>query len=821
MPSSPSDSESAPSANSNEFIAAHVPQLELEARVLAELDESSKKRQPNGLAALDEATLDAKQKRKFDHLKAKISKADSKAKRAKADPDAAATSAEFGADSSPGSVDFVNIRSYPGLRVRRTLYEYMYPFQREGLEFLARQFARDSGGLLAHDLGLGKTLQTVAFLGSLLESRLLRRILVVCPATLVTQWVKTFNDQFSDLFRAVAGLTDQEDVAAVVVASYETVRAKDALYISAGFGAIVADEAQRLRNPFSQTTTVLKNFRTPLRIALSGTPIQNNLQELWSIMDFVRPGVLGTLAVFNEELAKPVELGCRPNASFKDAQRAYRAALLITQLVDPFMHKKSKYDVDVQRLIQLPEKHEQVLFVHLDFWQYTLYCDFLARTVGGIGDSRSRIRNGSGRLPPQEAGRLFRTIATLRKLANHADLVQTASANDGTGQGRSSGKMQVLLRLLREWRRQEERVLVFSQSLKMLDKIAAALASEGFAFARVDGSTPMGERERVIAEFGPQDDHPRSGSRQVLLVTTKVMGVGTNLQGASRVVIVCPSWNVADDAQARERSWRIGQKKPVEIYRLISSGTIEEIVYKRQIYKQHLSQKILLDPRQQGTDLFSDLKNDLFKIPPAPPGYDEWRKSNTILIDDELRKLHHHAEEAEEDEEDDDDITKLLTDEDPSNPNNTKHHAFVAAVWNQRDVETPLLHHGLLDHDQLNAIDAKATQAIRDSVRLLQPVAATTLPPQQTTGPLAAVGRSRALLAAMAAPTGQDADAEMAHEIRSWFQSRRDFRATSDELLVHFSSKIPPSKQLLFRACLKQLCHLSHGVWTLTNNPNQ
>jgi len=352
---------------------------------------------------------------------------------------------------------------------------------------------------------------------------------------------------------------------------------------------------------------------------LTGSPIQNNLTELWSLFDFVFPGKLGTLPVFEDEFASPILVGGYTSASPVQVALAYKCALILRDLINPYILRRVKADVAQQ----LPPKTEQVLFCNLTPEQHQVYRDFLDTHARDIGQILA------GRLS------LFRVIHYLRKICNHPDLLQlevqsSSSKGNKGGDGKRerrpqqalsadygavsrSGKLMVLRQVLRMWFDQGHRCLVFSQTRQMLDILESFVRSEGYTYARVDGATSIAKRLPLIDSFNHSND------TFVMLLTTRAGGLGVNLTGADRVVLFDPDWNPMQDKQSSDRAYRIGQGRPVTVYRLITRGCIEEKVYHRQIWKQFLTDKILRDPKQKRFFSNHDIK-DLFSLAPLPKG---------------------------------------------------------------------------------------------------------------------------------------------------------------------------------------------------------
>jgi len=380
----------------------------------------------------------------------------------------------------------------------------------------------------------------------------------------------------------------------VVVTTYENLRRNAEIYINHDWSYILLDEAQKIKSAdavsllrvailesnswiacskrhaffLSQDITlVCKRIRTPHRLAISGTPIQNDLKELWSLYDFVFPGRLGTLPAFEQEFAVPIKRGGYSNATPMQAQLAFRTAVMLRDLIEPFMLRRLKKDI--KEVSRMPGKTEHVLFCRLSQRQRTMYeayikSDEVVRLVRGHSD-----------------GQLFRSITLLRKIANHPDLVcdpseasfQSFLQNGSTTQPideedsgvdddetadeeslmQRSGKLEVLSRVLPLWQKQGHRVLIFCQWKKMLNIIQRIMMIKGWKFARLDGDTNIAARQRLVDSFNSDDSY------FAMLCTTRTGGVGLNLTGANRILIYDPDFNPSSDAQARERSWRFGQ----------------------------------------------------------------------------------------------------------------------------------------------------------------------------------------------------------------------------------------------------------------------
>ena len=504
-----------------------------------------------------------------------------------------------GDDDEEDDEELEDVEFTGGLSLPGDTYERLLPHQKTCLKWLWELHCQRAGGIIGDEMGLGKTVQVSSFLCALHHSGLYSPSIIVCPATMLRQWrreLRTWAPKLKTTIlhdSAMSGATGRSartrererifeacvrDSDGVLVTTYEQMRLFRDRICAVRWGYAILDEGHKIRNPDADVTIVAKQLQTVHRIIMSGAPIQNRLSELWSLFDFVFPGKLGTLPVFQTQFALPIQIGGYTNASNQQVTTAYRCAVTLKDLIAPYLLRRMKCDVDVK----LPEKTEQVLFCPMTSEQREAYRAYLAsREVEEILDGSREALGG---------------IDVLRKIVNHPDLLErrTQAANEEYGEASRSGKLQVTLKVLSLWREQGHRCLVFSQTQQMLDIIEAAVARAGYTYRRMDGNTSIGARMSLIDEFNDGD-----GGVFCFLLTTKVGGLGVNLTGANRVLLFDPDWNPSTDAQARERAWRIGQTKEVTVYRLITAGTIEEKVYHRQIYKEFLTSKVLKDPKQR------------------------------------------------------------------------------------------------------------------------------------------------------------------------------------------------------------------------------
>ncbi|EFA07002.2 DNA excision repair protein ERCC-6 [Tribolium castaneum] len=526
--------------------------------------------------------------------------------------------------------DFYTIKG--GLKIPLKIWCNLYPYQQEGVRWLWNLHRQSAGGILGDEMGLGKTVQVIAFLAGLEYSKVisfdrfkgLGPTLIVCPVTVIYQWVKHFHDWAPEFRVAILHqsgsyegnmsnlIKEIHKDRGILVTSYGGILKYKENLAQFEWHYVILDEGHKIRNPNAKVSVAVKKFRTPHRLMLTGSPMQNNLQELWSLFDFTNPGMLGNLATFMEHFNNPIVQGGFANATPMQEATALSVATTLKTLITPYLLRRSKNEV--QEHISLPNKSEQVLFCSLTEEQRELYKGFLMsdHVASILGSSKNWFAEN------QTRANVLISITALRKICNHPDIYLHAAGEEAEddqnvcdkkfGYYKKSGKMIVVSALLKIWKKQKHRVLLFTQSRAMITIFEEFLKQQGYTYLKMDGSTAVSSRQPLINKFN------EDSSYDVFLLTTKVGGLGVNLTGADRVIIYDPDWNPATDTQARERAWRIGQEKQVTIYRLLSAGTIEEKMYQRQVWKQLLSNKVLLDPKTRKFFKSSNL-HDLFSLP--------------------------------------------------------------------------------------------------------------------------------------------------------------------------------------------------------------
>ena len=435
----------------------------------------------------------------------------------------------------------------PAAELPADLTATLRPYQRRGVDWLC--FLRDAqmGAVLADDMGLGKTLQTICALRG--------RALVVAPRSVLHNWadeVRRFRPGLSvAVYHGAGRAIDRR--ADVTLTTYAVLRLDAGALAQEPWDAVVLDEAQAIKNPDSQAARAAYRLRGAFRVALSGTPVENRLEELWSLMHFANPGLLGGRGDFDERYAKPAADG--------DGAALGR----LRERVGTFLLRRLKRDVAPE----LPPRTEAVLHCDLDEREREVYDAVRAASQRDVVEA---LRAGGSTLLALEA------LLRLRQAACHSGLVPGQHAD-------SSSKVTCLVDALESAAADGHKALVFSQWTSLLDRVEPHLTESGISFARLDGATR--DRAEVVRRFQAEDGPP------VMLVSLKAGGTGINLTAADHVFLLDPWWNPAVEDQAADRAHRIGQQRPVTIYRIVASDTVEERIVALQARKRALAEAAL------------------------------------------------------------------------------------------------------------------------------------------------------------------------------------------------------------------------------------
>ena len=428
------------------------------------------------------------------------------------------------------------------------------PYQRDGYEWLSRLAACGMGACLADDMGLGKTVQVIALL---LERAKDGASLVVAPASVCGNW-RSEIARFAPTLRCVMAWDDKADSmdavnaagpGDIVIAGYGLLVSREQHFAAKGWNGVVLDEAQAIKNESSKRAKAAKRLRAKFRVVATGTPVENRLSELWSICDFLNPGLLGTSGDFARRFTADG-----------------RATPALKRLVTPLVLRRVKRDV----LEDLPEKTEITVKVELGDDERAGYetCRRMALDSLEAGGADNRIS-------------ILAELTRLRRYCCHPSLVMGAA-------GRASAKMDALVELLEGLRDNGHRALVFSQFTDYLAIVRRVVDAHGWTHCYLDGQTPAAERERLVDAF-------QRGEGDFFLISLKAGGTGLNLTAANYVILLDPWWNPAVENQAADRAHRIGQKNPVTVYRLIAADTVEERVLDLHREKKALAEDVLGD----------------------------------------------------------------------------------------------------------------------------------------------------------------------------------------------------------------------------------
>jgi superfamily II DNA or RNA helicase len=457
--------------------------------------------------------------------------------------------------------------SLPRAPLPPTLESVLRPYQRQGVDWLVFLRRAGLGALLADDMGLGKTLQALCAIEG--------RTLVVAPTSVLHGWqreIERFRPELSHaLYHGAGRVLDAE--ADVTITSYALLRQDIELLSRPTWSCVVLDEAQAIKNPESQIARAAMQLDAKARIALTGTPVENRLEELWSQLHFLNPGLLGGRSNFQERYARPIAEG--------DAEVSAR----LRARIRPFLLRRLKSQVAPE----LPPLSEVVLDCELSAQERAVYDSVRAATVREVVE---RLRAGGNVMAALEA------LLRLRQAACHPSLVpgQTIEAHP------TSSKLETLYARLEEAVADGHKVLVFSQWTSLLDRVEPGLRDRGIPWLRLDGSTP--DRGEVVSGFQAEDGPP------LMLLSLRAGGTGLNLTAADHVFLLDPWWNPAVEAQAADRAHRIGQERPVVVHRLIARDTVEE-----GILRLHARKRALADAALEEADGSSRLtREDLVEL---------------------------------------------------------------------------------------------------------------------------------------------------------------------------------------------------------------
>ncbi|MCX5300012.1 DEAD/DEAH box helicase [Streptomyces sp. NBC_00193] len=477
--------------------------------------------------------------------------------------------------------------------LRATLRDY----QLRGLRWLARLTGLGFGACLADDMGLGKTVTLIALHLHRQEHGHEGPTLVVCPASLLGNWqreiekfapgtpVRRFHGPDRDL-EGTAG----RPAGGFVLTTYGTMRLDAPRLAAVRWGMVVADEAQHVKNPRSSTAKALRTIPSAARVALTGTPVENNLSELWAVLDWTTPGLLGRLGTFRTRYAEPVESGRDP-----------RAAARLGALVRPFLLRRKKSDPGIAP--ELPPKTETDHAVSLTREQAGLYEAVVRETLAAIAAADGMERRGL----------VVKLLTSLKQICNHPAQYTKEQHGPKESAGAASGKLELLDELLDTILAEGGSVLVFTQYVTMARIIVRHLTARGIASQLLYGGTPVPRREELVDRF-------QAGEVPVFLLSLKAAGTGLNLTRAGHVIHYDRWWNPAVEEQATDRAYRIGQTQPVQVHRIIAEGTVEDRIAELLERKRALADAVLAGGEAALTELSDAELAELVALRPTASG---------------------------------------------------------------------------------------------------------------------------------------------------------------------------------------------------------
>ncbi|OAX36093.1 hypothetical protein K503DRAFT_721959 [Rhizopogon vinicolor AM-OR11-026] len=522
---------------------------------------------------------------------------------------------------------------------------HLRPHQIEGVKFLYEcvmglRRHEGQGCILADEMGLGKTLQTITLVWTLLKQNpyigagpVIGKALIVCPVSLVNNWRAEFHKWLGrDRIGVFTGDKDKSAIKAflnsrmhqVLVIGYEKLRTviDDLAYCNPPIGLVICDEGHRLKSSNNKTSTMFKSLRTPRRIILSGTPIQNDLSEFHAMADFCNPGLLDDHATFRRVYEVPILKSRAPDRTEKELELGEARAAQLSSIAKSFVLRR---EASILKNY-LPPKHEYVVFVtptqlQLSIFSVILNPDKLDRLMEGptaeslaLINMLTKISNSPVLLKAQADKARATNSDTIRRPG--IDEALSLLPKDARLEDFSmSGKLLALSNLLKVIKeRTQEKCIIVSHYTSTLNLIEAFCKKKSYTYFRLDGQTPAAKRQEYVNTFNKSSQH----NHFLFLLSSKAGGVGLNLIGASRLCLVDSDWNPSHDLQSMARIHRDGQKRPVFIYRFLTAGTIDEKIYQRQVTKIGLSNS-LMGSGSSGSksDSFSrkDLR-DIFRVHP-------------------------------------------------------------------------------------------------------------------------------------------------------------------------------------------------------------
>lgn len=498
------------------------------------------------------------------------------------------------AEDEGASGNAVTISKQPSILTGGTLRDY----QIEGLNWMVRLAANGINGILADEMGLGKTVQSISVLAYTKQFKgIPGPHLVLVPKSTLSNWMNEFakfcpsirvvrfhgpREEREDFVRDVLQPTKKNEDRSwdVCITTYEICNLEKTCLTKIAWRYLIIDEAHRLKNEDSQFAQIVRMLNTQHRLLLTGTPLQNNLHELWALLNFLLPDVFASSEQFDEWF----------NLDVDDTEAKQRMIGQLHKLLRPFMLRRLKADVEKS----LPPKTETILFTGLSTMQKVLYKSILMRDIDTINGAAS-AKSESSRTA------ILNIVMQLRKCCNHPYLfpgLEDRTLNPMAEHlWMNCGKMVLLDKLLTKMKERGHRVLIFSQMTRMLDIMEDYCYAKDYQYCRIDGNTSYDDREESISNYNAPNSQ-----KFIFLLSTRAGGLGINLQTADTVILYDSDWNPQADLQAQDRAHRIGQKKPVQVFRLVTDDTVEVKVVERAQQKLKLDAMVVQQGRLQEND---------------------------------------------------------------------------------------------------------------------------------------------------------------------------------------------------------------------------
>lgn len=548
---------------------------------------------------------------------------------------------EDGAEAREGKVDYYSVAHKIQEKVTKqasiltggTLKDY----QVKGLQWMISLYNNRLNGILADEMGLGKTIQTISLITYLIEKKLQPGpFLVIVPLSTLTNWTLEFQKWAPavrtlilkgspavrrDLYPRLRAVDFQ-----VCLTTYEYIIKERPLLAKIKWVHMIIDEGHRLKNIKSKLSQTLNEYySTRHRLILTGTPLQNNLPELWALLNFVLPKIFNSVKSFDEWFNAPFANTGGQEKMEMNEEEALLVVKRLHKVLRPFLLRRLKKDVESE----LPDKVEKVIYTKMSSLQWKLY-----ESVKKYKTLPTDLSSGK----PRRQANLQNAIMQLRKICNHPFVFREVDEDFSVGNHideqivRTSGKFELLDRLLPKLFHTGHKVLIFFQMTEIMSIIADYFDYRGWKYCRLDGSTKADERQALLSTFNdPESPY------QVFILSTRAGGLGLNLQSADTVIIYDTDWNPHADLQAQDRAHRIGQKKEVRVLRLISSGTVEELVLQRAQAKLEIDGKVIQAGKFDDVTTGAEYEAYLAKAF-EQPGDDDEEETNE-LDDDELNEL--------------------------------------------------------------------------------------------------------------------------------------------------------------------------------------